>query len=259
MQESFYTVPNCPVSIALAADLHERPYAAVLDSLRSRRPELICVAGDFLFGRPAVSKRKLWESGMLPFLSQCARLAPCFVSLGNHEWMLTAGDLALVGETGAQLLDNAYAVCALRGRRVVIGGLTSSLVSETRRLSKNGLTPLAAFDKVKYEYKRTPPQLGWLDAYCAEPGYHILLCHHPEYYPRFLREREIELVLSGHAHGGQIRLFGQGLFAPGQGILPRLTGGVTDKRLVISRGLANCQRVPRLFNPTELVFILPQM
>ena len=103
----------------------------------------------------------------------------------------------------------------------------------------------------------TPPLLDWLDAFCAEPGFHVLLCHHPEYYPRYLRARGIELILSGHAHGGQIRLFGQGLFSPGQGIFPKLTSGVTDGRLVVSRGLANCQIVPRLFNPPVLVYIVP--
>ena len=106
--------------------------------------------------------------------------------------------------------------------------------------------------------KHVPPELTWLDGFCAEPGYHILLCHHPEYYPRWLRERPIELILSGHAHGGQVRILGQGLYAPGQGVLPKLTSGVTEGRLVISRGLANCQRVPRLFNPPELVYVLPE-
>lgn len=48
----------------------------------------------------------------------------------------------------------------------------------------------------------------------------------------------IDLVLSGHAHGGQIRLFGQGLFAPGQGILPKYTSGVHEN-MIISKGLAN--------------------
>ena len=65
----------------------------------------------------------------------------------------------------------------------------------------------------------------------------------------------IDLTLSGHAHGGQIRLLGQGLFAPGQGVLPRYTSGVYEGRLIVSRGLANTTFVPRLFNPTEMVYI----
>ena len=65
------------------------------------------------------------------------------------------------------------------------------------------------------------------------------------------------LVLSGHAHGGQVRLFGRGLYAPGQGLLPRYTEGVHFRRLAVSRGLSNTQLVPRLFNPPEIVYLLP--
>jgi len=87
-------------------------------------------------------------------------------------------------------------------------------------------------------------------------GYKILLCHHPEYYERYIRGLDIDLTLSGHAHGGQIRIFGQGLFAPGQGILPQVTSGLYDGRLIVSRGLCNTAwPIPRLNNETELVMV----
>ena len=255
MQETFYTVPGCPLPVALVSDLHERPFEAVLASLARNRPALICVPGDFMLGQQARMGLTLQTSGVLPFFSACARIAPCFVSLGNHEWLLTDGDLALLAETGAVPLNNAYAVCGDDGTRLVIGGLSSSRVSTYRRFLEANVTPAEANARTRSRFLRMPPALDWLDAYCAEPGYHILLCHHPEYYPRWLRGRPIELILSGHAHGGQIRIFGQGLFAPGQGLFPRLTSGVTDGRLVVSRGLANCQDIPRLFNPPELVYV----
>ena len=75
-------------------------------------------------------------------------------------------------------------------------------------------------------------------------------------YRRCAADREIDLTLSGHAHGGQIRLFGQGLYAPGQGVFPRLTGGFYDGgRLLVSRGMTNTVRIPRIGNPCELVMI----
>lgn len=255
MQETYYTVPGCPLRLALVSDLHERPFGAVLASLERNRLELICVAGDFLYGRPSATGCKVEEAGVLPFFSACAAMAPCFVSLGNHEWMITDSELALVRETGAVPLNNAYTVLEREGARLVIGGLSSSRLNAYRQFLASGLNSGEATRRTRSRFLRTPPTHGWLDAYCAESGYHILLCHHPEYYPRYLRERPIELILCGHAHGGQIRLFGQGLFAPGQGLFPKLTSGVTDGRLVVSRGLANCQKIPRLFNPTELVYV----
>ena len=61
--------------------------------------------------------------------------------------------------------------------------------------------------------------------------------------------------MSGHAHGGQWRIFGRGVYAPGQGIFPKYTSGVIDGRCVISRGLSNHTHVPRIFNPPELVMV----
>ena len=52
MQETFYTVPGCPVLVAQVSDLHERPYDGVIASLQQNRPDLICITGDFFFGRP---------------------------------------------------------------------------------------------------------------------------------------------------------------------------------------------------------------
>ena len=64
-----------------------------------------------------------------------------------------------------------------------------------------------------------------------------------------------DLILSGHAHGGQIRLFGRGLFAPGQGIFPKYTSGIHGS-MIISRGLSNTGgMIPRLFNRREIVYI----
>ena len=97
--------------------------------------------------------------------------------------------------------------------------------------------------------------LDWLDGFECQPGYRLLLSHHPEYWHRYLRSRQIDLILSGHAHGGQIRLFGQGLFSPGQGLLPKYSSGIHGN-MIISRGLSNTGGVvPRLFNPTETVYI----
>ena len=70
---------------------------------------------------------------------------------------------------------------------------------------------------------------------------------------RYLRGADVDLVLAGHAHGGQIRIFGQGLYAPGQGIFPRYTRGVVDGRMIISAGAGNPVPAPRWGNPCEVL------
>ena len=255
MQEANYTIPGCPFTIAHLSDLHDKPFADVAASLRRNRPDVICVTGDFVNAKKRPVENVIANAvHILPFFRMCAAAAPTFVSLGNHEWMLTRDDLAHLRSTGAIVLDNQFVV----RENVVIGGLSSSLFTRYQRdILGNGLQERYPYPHAAGITADMAPDLDWLEEYCAWPGYRLLLCHHPEYYVPWLRERDLSLVLSGHAHGGQIRLFGRGLYAPGQGLLPRLTQGVHDRRLVVSRGLANTIPVPRLFNPPEIVYIRP--
>ncbi|MBQ9686306.1 MAG: metallophosphoesterase [Oscillospiraceae bacterium] len=255
MQETCYEM-NTPVSLALVSDLHEKPSGPVLSSLRFHRPNIICIVGDLVYG--CLPKKrgqiKIEDAGVLPFLSACADMAPTFFSLGNHEWMLSDADFARIGETGVQVLDNRWVNCG----DLAIGGLSSARPTRYQQFR----AALHSDELYPYQgdrYIHAEPEIAWLSEFEKFPGYKILLSHHPEYYPRYLADRDIDLVLSGHAHGGQIRLFGQGLYAPGQGVFPRYTAGVHNGRLVISRGLANNTLVPRLFNPPELVYISPHI
>ena len=253
MLESFYRLPGPErLRVALVCDLHGRSPDAVLASLRARKPELICIAGDFVHGVIPRAGLKLEELPSVPALFRaCAALAPTFVSLGNHEWLLAPEDLALIRETGVTLLDNAWTRCG----PLLIGGLSSAYVRGYRsfRTRQGGRYPSPG--NIHRVVRGVQPELDWLDGYCAQEGWRLLLCHHPEYWPRYLRALPIPLTLSGHAHGGPIRLFGQGLYAPGQGFFPKYTSGLYEDRLLVSRGLSNNVVIPRLFNPTELVYL----
>ena len=234
--------------IALVSDLHGSSCEDVIDALKANAPDIITVTGD-------LTSRLDCEEGKIPpndygeaishknafkLLKESASVAPTFYSLGNHElcghkYRENHGrqcldlNIQLIRESGAVLLDDAYE--DLGDFR--IGGLTSGHTNP---------------DLV--------PKTSWLDEFERSDKYRILLCHHPEYYPAYLKNRNIDLILSGHAHGGQFRFFGRGVFAPGQGILPKYTSGAHDGRFVISRGLCNTAKpIPRLFNPTEVVFI----
>lgn len=225
----FGPVPE-PCCIALIADLHDRDGTAVLASLNREKPDIIAIAGDLTNNLPGT------REGFPPFLSACAAVAPTFYALGNHEFSFTGEDLALARRSGAVLLMDEY----VSHGSFCIGGLRSR--TRPARLSNRR--------------KTVPPRLDWLTDFEAQSGYKILLSHHPEYYKPYLKNREIDLILSGHAHGGQIRIFNHGLFSPGQGIWPRYTKGVHDGRFIVSAGLANTVSfLPRWGNPTELVYI----
>ena len=261
VEESVYRVPG-PVRLTLAhiSDLHNETGEEVLASLRRHRPGLIAVTGDLLRGlRPRGSGLLMEEQRDIPlFLARCAGLAPTYVSLGNHEWMTCPEDLDRLTATGVVLLDNRWAEAG----GLVIGGLTSGYASHYRRFrQEQGGTEL--YPRCRYPRWRPPdPESEWLAGFEARPGFRLLLSHHPEYWsltrPK-LSERKIHLVLSGHAHGGQIRLGDWGLYAPGQGLLPKYSGGLHRGPwgcMAVSRGLANTARpIPRLFNPRELVYI----
>ena len=82
-----------------------------------------------------------------------------------------------------------------------------------------------------------------------------MLCHRPEYYPVLLEQLDIDLILAGHTHGGQIRFFDRGLFSSGQGLFPKYHKGVADNKMVISAGCSNPIAIPRINNPRELVIV----
>ena len=71
----------------------------------------------------------------------------------------------------------------------------------------------------------------------------------------FIKNSGFDLILSGHAHGGQWRLFGRGAYAPGQGVFPKYTKGIYDGRFIVTSGVGNVYLVPKINNPPEVCVI----
>ena len=162
------------------------------------------------------------------FLREAVRIAPVYLSLGNHEQELTESDLRFYRGQGIVLLDNASVRAKVKGFEMLIGGMSS------------------------WDYEE------FLSDYVGKKGFKLLLCHHPERFEPFIRDAGVDLTLSGHTHGGQIRIGrkGRGLFVPGQGFFGRLARGqFFSGRLIISAGCSNTAAIPRLFNPRELVIV----
>lgn len=225
--------------LAVASDLHSVAHESILEDLKNEKPDLILIPGDLT---DDVEIRKE-DDRSYDFLRGAASIAPTYYSLGNHElacyhkgnpWRhpiprpLTDEIRERIAKTGAVLLEND---CATFGR-LTLCGLTSGI---------NG--------------KVNAPDQAALKRFAKADGYRILLCHHPEYFVPYVKETDVELTVCGHAHGGHWRFFGIAVYAPGQGLLPKYTSGVLENRCVISRGLGDHTRIPRIANRRELIFI----
>lgn len=225
-------------TIAVTADLHGRDGSTALEYLTELRPDIICAPGDIMQSTDQYSVRECFNEKGLAFLSRCRKIAPVYYSIGNHERGMTDENRAILADAGVTLLDNAWVTCG--SLSLTIGGLSSGYGSG---VPKQRNTP--------------PPDTSFVRKFAMQAGFRLLLCHHPEYWPAYIRETGIELTLSGHAHGGQwqIPFTNQGIFAPGQHLFPKYTSGVYENRLAVSRGMANTVWIPRFFNPREMLIL----
>ena len=205
---------------AVISDLHNGDFEDVLP--QCAQCDAILVPGDL------VNRHRQGRDNTRAFLQQAPKLAPTFVSLGNHELKCDEPEQVLLElrESAATLLDNQ----AVPFKGIWLGGLSS-----------------AAGKK---------PDTSVVEALEKQEGFRLLLCHHPEYFSKHVAGHAIDLTVAGHAHGGQIVLGKQGLFAPGQGWFPKWTSGFYfDKRLLVSRGMTNSAGAPRWHDPCEMLLL----
>ena len=210
-----------PLTAALVCDVHDGPFEHILPHLKGA--DMILVAGDLTNRHDPEPPRRAGD-----FLRAMADTAPTWYSIGNHERRMpgAAEWRAVMEASGAHVLDNAVAQAR---EDLWIGGLSSQ----------------------QHPTDDTAPRL--LE---RQEGFRLLLCHHPEVFRTLVAPHAVDLTLAGHAHGGQFRFFGHGLYAPGQGPFPRLTSGLYyDGRLLVSRGTGTHGPLPRLFNPCELILL----
>lgn len=219
--------------IAVISDLHGNSGLEVIKSIEAQRPDIIAICGDLVD-----SNRNDWPTTMI-FLEKCTSISRTYLSFGNHDYVITINEIELMKDKGVHVLNDEW---ELFNDEICIGGLTSSFYHKCEQYD-----PKIKMDLI--------PNINWLNQFEKIKKYKILLDHHPENYEPYTRNRDINLILSGHNHGGQIRLFGRGLYARNQGLFPKYDGGIYDGRLIVSRGLANTMLIPRLWNPTELVYI----
>lgn len=236
-----------PIKLIHLSDLHGAAFGrnnnGLYRKIKRLAPDCIVFTGDLIDDNAG----NLAE--MLSILERLRALAPLYYIPGNHEHR--SGLLKEIAQslTARQVvvLQNELATLSIKGQPVAILGLAEKQGS------------FGAYQKRKAGVYAYEDHRGLFAALAATEGVKIVLSHFPENFaligPLSYQQFNFDLMLSGHAHGGQFRVpWIGGLYAPGQGILPKYTAGThgTKPKLVISRGLGNSGFPLRLFNRPEI-------
>lgn len=236
-----------PLRAVVLADLHNKCYGKqnrkLLKAVRDCHPDCILIAGDMLTARPG----KSFETA-LHVLGELAGDYPVYYGNGNHEHRLklyrrSYGDMAqrygaALGELGIEPLVNAHVF--LQSHGIAVYG--------------------SEIDKFYYKRFRVqimePEYLRQLLGVPDPDVYNVLIAHNPDYFPQYA-EWGADLTVSGHVHGGIVRVpfWGRGVASPNVRLFPKYDGGLFREggsTMLLSRGLG-IHTIPfRLFNPGEL-------
>ena len=224
--------------IAQVSDLHNDEMGEgnenLLSVLREAAPDIIVITGDL------IDSRRTNIDVALHFAAEAMKIAPCYYVTGNHEARISDYDRLREGltETGVVVLEDEKVYIQKDGESIAVLGVADPsfcadfMVSEEETVGRV------------------------LDGLAEENRYTVLLSHRPELFELY-REKGMDLVLSGHAHGGQFRLpFVGGLAAPDQGLFPKYDGGLYtegDTNMIVSRGIGNSLFPFRFNNRPEVV------
>ena len=230
------------IRIALVTDLHSCDYGEnqkdLVSALGDQNPDVILLGGD-------IFDDVLSDDNTLAFLDGIQGMAPTFYVSGNHEiWSRRYGEMA------EQLKKRGVTILSGTNHQLTVGNQTISI---------SGIDDP---DYFTYEdsSQSTTSQLERATIEIQDDHFQILLAHRPESIKMY-QKYPFDLVLSGHAHGGQWRIpyLLNGLFAPNQGFFPKYAGGyyqLGQLDFIVSRGLAReSTRLPRLYNRPELVIV----
>ncbi len=227
--------------IAQISDLHNAAFGdnniSIITKLEKASPDIIVITGDL------VDARHTDIDTAASLTEQIAKIAPCYFVNGNHEaWLYSKYNklISRLEDAGVNILKNQTVKINKDGESIQLAGIDDADFFEDIEDTKDAVS--TAIDMTN---------LG--------DGYKILLSHRPEMFDIY-EQKGINLVFSGHAHGGQFRLpFIGGLIAPGQGLFPRYDGGVYRKNkttMVVSRGIGNSIIPVRINNQPEIVLVI---
>lgn len=227
---------DSPIRIAFLADLHSCNYGDkskyLSQKIKKASPDIVLLGGDIIDDVLPFDDTKI-------FLEKLAKDYACYYVLGNHEyWTGRVDEIKLfIKNCGITLLEGDAKTIKINSQVINICGIDDFEVGEKAFLEQ--LSQFYANDlKI----------------------FNLLLAHRPEYIEKYLGYN-FDLILAGHAHGGQWRIpyILNGLYAPNQGWFPPYAGGLyifNETSFIVSRGLAKeSTNLPRIFNRPELVIV----
>ncbi len=237
------------IRIVQLTDLHNNVFGSdnerLIEKVKEQEPDLILITGDLL---NEDEERTDIAADLIKALSECV---PVYVSYGNHEKgheLRFDSDLKkLYSDAGAVVLEFEWQDITIHEQALRIGGLYGYCLSE--RLVEN-VPQRAVENKFLKEFQDTD-------------SYRILMCHMPVAWieMRSLEDWDMDCVLCGHSHGGQVRfpVIG-GLWAPDQDWFPGKEAGIyyssdQSKAMVLSRGLGSTEKIPRFNNIPEILVL----
>ena len=233
---------NSSFSIVHVSDLHSVIYGnkqeLLIDKINSLNPDLVLLTGDIFDDYSPVTGTQL-------FLAGVSGIAPVYFVTGNHEYrsrrLMEIDDL--LKQYKIQKLSDEYVFVKIGENEIVLAGIEDIF----RKIYINSDYDQDSIMETRFR------ELDDAD------NYKILLAHRPERIDSYKRF-SFSMILSGHTHGGQIRIpyLINGLFAPDQGFFPKYGGGLYQHNNlvhIINRGLFIHPMLPRIFNPPEICFI----
>ena len=237
------------ITFAFLSDLHDKRYGKgnkkLLKAIDETKSDFLLVGGDMIVASPDEP-----NCNAKAFMQTLAEQYTIYHGMGNHEYRSD-----LYRDTYGNLYDEYHKPLADRG---VVFLRNEAVCLEDYNIEIRGVE----IDR-KYYKKFTVPYMD--DSYIEEilgkkegKHYEILLAHNPDYFPQYC-EYGADLILSGHVHGGLVRIpFLKGIASPAVRFFPRYDGGLFTKgksNMVVSRGLGTHTLPVRIFNPAELVVI----
>lgn len=228
------------VRLAVVTDFHSSDNADdVVAMVTSCAPDAVLLVGD-IFDDDTQNRP---TERTLSLMRQLSAQYPCYYVSGNHEAWTGEMDALYqqTEEAGVTVLRMSSGVLTVRGQRIALCGVPDP------------------YEMVFSGAPDTEEQIRQALEDVDSADFTVLLAHRPELLAKYA-QFPLDLVVSGHAHGGQVRIPGvlNGLYAPNQGWFPKLAGGAYTQdgtTLIVSRGLAVRTRLPRIFNRPEVVLV----